>query len=540
MTWRFGQMVAKPDMPPPPASGTPLGRAAHSVTSHLRGYAPALIALAICIGLHYLTVITFGPKTAVIFFIYLMALLISAWCGYGPGILVLAAIATGVPFLFQPDFSIRKVNLRGVSVLLLISLIISRTAESRRRAEAALRDLNDELDSKIRQQTRALEEANTILHHRLAELETLYAQLSVGLCFLDTNLRFVRINEKLAAINGASVADHEGRKLGDMLPRPLADLVEPIYRGVLDSGVPVLDHEIRSPASASMSDEFWSISCTPVNADNGARLGVQVIVQNITERKLAEQALTKANTALRRANEDLEDFAYSASHDLQEPLRMVAIYSQMLRKKFGGKLGAAGDEYIGYTMEGAVRMEQLVRGLLAYTRASSLNPHAPTMVDANEAMKQALSNLGTAATESGASITRTELPSLPIHRVHLEQLLQNIIGNALKYRRPEPPRVSVTAEERAGEWLFSITDNGIGIDPRYQQQIFGIFKRLHTSGEYAGTGMGLAICERIVHRYGGRIWVESQLGKGSTFFFTLPAGGVNIPLQERPVHTTVH
>lgn len=517
------------------------GFAAHSVMSRIRGYRPALTALCLGVGLHYLAVWVFGPKSASIFFVYVMVILISAWCGYGPGMLAVLVIAIGVPYLFQPDFSIRKVNPAGVSVLLLVSLIISRTAASRRRTEAVLRNLNNELDSKVRQQTRALEEANSVLQHRIAELETLYAQLSVGLCFLDTNLRFVRINEKLAAINGASVAAHEGRALRDMLPRPLADLVEPLYQGVLDSGVPVLDHEFRSPTPTNVHVEaFWAVSCTPVNDERGARLGVQVIVQNITERKLAENALSKANTELLRANEDLEVFAYSASHDLQEPLRMVAIYSQMLKKKFGGKLGANGDEYIGYTRQGAVRMEQLVRDLLAYTRAASLNPDPPSAVEAEAALSRALANLGAAVTEGGASISRTALPRIRIHRVHLEQLFQNIIGNALKYRRQEPPQIAITAEERTAEWLFSIADNGIGIDPRYRQQVFGIFKRLHSAGEYDGTGIGLAICERIVHRYGGRIWVESELGRGSTFFFTLPAAGADVRAGEQSAETTIH
>jgi PAS domain S-box-containing protein len=234
-----------------------------------------------------------------------------------------------------------------------------------------------------------------------------------------------------------------------------------------------------------------------------------------------QHALEKSIEELRRVNEDLNQFAYSASHDLQEPLRMVAIYSQMLKRKFGGKLGADGDEYIRYTIQGATRMEQLVRDLLAYTQASSTQESA-TLVDANEVLDRALDNLKGRIEESRAAITRTPLPKIRMRQVHLEQLWQNLIGNALKYRRDEPPSIHVAAERRDEEWLFSVADNGIGIDEQYREQIFGIFKRLHTADQYSGTGIGLAICQRIVERAGGLIWVESQLGRGSTFYFTIP------------------
>jgi signal transduction histidine kinase len=230
-----------------------------------------------------------------------------------------------------------------------------------------------------------------------------------------------------------------------------------------------------------------------------------------------------ANTALRRANSDLQQFAYSASHDLQEPLRMVSIYSQMLRKNHAGRLDAKTDQHIGYIIEGATRMENLVRDLLAYTRASTASEDEPSEpVDANEVLKKSLSSLQIAIRETGAVVTAGPLPCVRLHEIHLDQLFQNLIGNAIKYRSVEPPRINVAAERRGKEWVFSVQDNGIGIDPNYKEYIFGIFKRLHSAAEYSGTGIGLAICQRIVERAGGRIWVESPSGKGSTFFFTVP------------------
>jgi len=239
--------------------------------------------------------------------------------------------------------------------------------------------------------------------------------------------------------------------------------------------------------------------------------------------EVARNALQRANQDLRRANADLEQFAYSASHDLQEPLRMVSIYSELLKKRFGEKLGPEGEEFIGYTVEGAIRMEHLVRDLLAYTAASATSEAAVGPVRVRDAVDHAIASLRASILESGASVKSSDLPVLHgIHRVHLEQIFQNLMSNALKYRSEKPPVIDVSAKLSGNEWLFSVQDNGIGIEPRYKDLIFGIFKRLHTSREYPGTGIGLAICQKIVQRAGGRIWVESELGKGATFLFTIP------------------
>jgi PAS domain S-box-containing protein len=227
---------------------------------------------------------------------------------------------------------------------------------------------------------------------------------------------------------------------------------------------------------------------------------------------------------LRRANQDLEQFAFSASHDLQEPLRSVKIYSELLVKRYGERLDGRALEFIGYLRSGATRMETLVRDLLAYTQVSKVDQPAEP-ADLNEVLQSALENLSVSALESGAQITAEALPSIQMDRTHAQQLFQNLIGNAIKYRSPErPPVIHITAERLDENWVFSITDNGIGIDPQYKERIFGLFKRLHSNDQYAGTGIGLAICQRIVDRYHGRIWVESTPGQGSTFRFTLPVG----------------
>lgn len=228
--------------------------------------------------------------------------------------------------------------------------------------------------------------------------------------------------------------------------------------------------------------------------------------------------------ALRRANSDLEQFAYSASHDLQEPLRGVSIFSELLARRYQTQLDGPGLEFLAHIKSGALRIELLVHDLLEYTQVQNLESSPPAEgTDANRVLLTVTANLTTAIRDSAATITSEPLPSVAVHAIHLQQLFQNLIGNGIKYRSTEPPRVHLKAEKRGEQWLFSSRDNGIGINPKYNERIFGLFKRLHTADEYPGTGIGLAICQRIVERYGGRIWVESELGKGSTFFFTLPA-----------------
>jgi len=214
----------------------------------------------------------------------------------------------------------------------------------------------------------------------------------------------------------------------------------------------------------------------------------------------------------------LEQFAFSATHDLQEPLRSVKIYSELLAKRHGNTLNEEAQKFITLVHNGATRMEMLVRDLLAYTPVAKFD--VPSEIsDANEALNGALANLGGAIAECGAKISADPLPSLPVHGMHLQQVFQNLIGNAIKYRSPDrQPVVHVGVERQAGQWLFAVGDNGIGIDPEYKENVLGLFKRLHASDEYSGTGIGLAICQRIIDRYPGRISVESEPGSGSTAF----------------------
>jgi PAS domain S-box-containing protein len=279
------------------------------------------------------------------------------------------------------------------------------------------------------------------------------------------------------------------------------------------------------------------VSLSPLQTEEGLLL--TSAIRDVTERKRAHEEirdlnarleqrvvertteLVASNEALRRSNDDLNQFAYAASHDLQEPLRLVALYSQMLQRKYHDLLDEQADQYIRFIVDGAQRMEMLLKDLLAYSQVGSIGEGPSGMVSCADVMRQVMFNLHAAIEQSGANVTWNGLPTVEAHEIRLIQLLQNLVSNAIKYRRSEPPRVFVGVRRQPTEWLFSVEDNGIGIKPEYVQHIFGIFKRLH-GNTYPGTGIGLAICQRIVESYGGRIWAESTPGEGSRFCFTLP------------------
>jgi PAS domain S-box-containing protein len=244
--------------------------------------------------------------------------------------------------------------------------------------------------------------------------------------------------------------------------------------------------------------------------------------QEITERKRAEAGLARTVEELTRSNTDLSQFAYSASHDLQEPLRNIAIYSHWLKVRYRGKLDARADQFINFLTEGARRISAMIRDLLEYTRAASDAQEGNEVSGASVALVNVLADLHRLIVDSKAVITHEPLPALAVRYVHLRQLFQNLITNAIRYRGNEPPRIHISGTCSAGHCLFSFADNGIGIAPEYREKIFGIFTRLQNRDESSGTGIGLAICKRIVERYGGRIWVESELGRGATFLFQLP------------------
>jgi PAS domain S-box-containing protein len=273
------------------------------------------------------------------------------------------------------------------------------------------------------------------------------------------------------------------------------------------------------------------ISFSPVQTEEG--MVITSAIRDITQRRKTEEQIRQLNAnleervldrtnALMRSNEELQQFAYIASHDLQEPLRTVSIYAQFLAQRYKGHLHGDADQFIEFIVEGAQRMERLIHDLLDFSRVEARGADFFVNMSCDEALDDALLNLQSLIHESGATVTRPRLPSVMGDPVQLTRLFQNLLVNSIKYRSEEVPCIGIAAERSGNEWLFSVRDNGIGIEPQYAEKVFGIFKCLDPRDKRAGSGMGLAICRKIVSRHQGRIWVESALGKGATFCFTLP------------------
>jgi PAS domain S-box-containing protein len=344
-----------------------------------------------------------------------------------------------------------------------------------------------------------------------------------GIYGLDLEGKVTFINpaaSKMLGLNGGQIV---GKPMEQIVHHTMSDGLpfaeaSPILT-ILEDGMPRQGTEelFRRNDGTSIPVDYLS---TPI-FERGELIGSVVSFRDVTERQRAEQALAEKARELARSNTELEQFAYVASHDLQEPLRMVSSYTQLLARRYKGKLGSDADDFIAYAVDGAARMQRLIQDLLTYSRVGTKGREfVPT--DCERLLDRVLGDLKVAIEESGAVVTRDALPIVRGDETQIGQLLQNLIGNALKFHNQESPRVHVSSKRNGKEWIFSIRDNGIGIDAQYAERIFVIFQRLHRREEYPGTGIGLAVCKKIVERHGGRIWVESNQQKGATFYFTLP------------------
>ena len=292
--------------------------------------------------------------------------------------------------------------------------------------------------------------------------------------------------------------------------------VEVLRREGLDVPVIVVSGALGEPTAVECIKQG---AADYVLKDRLARLP-ESVRRALREKKLREEH-KQAQEELARSNRDLEQFAYVASHDLQEPLRMVATYTQLLAERYKGKLDGDADKYIHYAVDGALRMQKLVQDLLAFSRVGRQGLTLSS-TDCNTVLQAGLKNLEAAIQESGAVVQHDQLPVVMADSSQLVQVFQNLIGNAIKFRGSEPPVIHVNAAAKGKEWVFAVADNGIGIAPEHAEDVFVIFRRLHTHAEYPGSGIGLSICKKIIEQHRGRIWVESELGRGSTFKFTLP------------------
>jgi PAS domain S-box-containing protein len=309
-----------------------------------------------------------------------------------------------------------------------------------------------------------------------------------------------------------------GKNVGVLLKTEFAEPYEQIQAAILGSGrwEGSLIHR-RKDGSVLSVESRWALQCDA----RGQPVAILEINRDITSRKRAEEALARTAAELRRSNQELEVFASVASHDLQEPLRVIASYTQLLVREYGDQLDGGAHQLVAVILQGTRRMHALINDLLTYsrlgTRTKTFGP-----VDCSALLRTVLKNLEVSVRETAAVIQVGVLPTISGDESQLSQLFQNLISNALKFHGPRPPEISISAEFEAPDWRFEVRDNGIGIDPKYHERIFVVFQRLHGREEFPGTGIGLAICKRIVEHHQGRIWVESTLGKGATFRFTLP------------------
>ena len=356
----------------------------------------------------------------------------------------------------------------------------------------------------------------------LRESESKYRQIvelaEEGIWVIDSNARTTYVNQAMARMLGYEELEMFGRSLFDFMDEQAIqsanDNMELRRQGIAQR----YEFKLKNQDG---KDVWTYMSTSPVMDEKGNLLSCCALVYNITDRKKSDQQMLQLTEDLKRSNQELEQFAYVASHDLQEPLRAVTSYTQLLAQRYQGNLDEKADKYINYIVDGATRMQQLINDLLAYSRLGTQGKKFE-LADCNAAVQQSLRNLQIAIAEKKAAIACDAMPTVMADESQLVQLFQNLIANSIKFCRQDIPLIDIAARRRENEWLFYVRDNGIGIDPEYADRIFIIFGRLHGRREYPGTGIGLAMCKRIVERHGGRIWVESQEGKGATFYFTIP------------------
>ncbi len=451
----------------------------------------------------------FGPGLPTYVTFYPTIMVVALLAGFGPGLVATALAGLTAAYWILPPvgqfFIASPVDRLGLVIFSGMGLFISTVSElyRRNRDKAAAYD-----------REAALRESQ----ERLAkEWEQTFNTVPDAIAILDRQHRIVRVN----------------RAMGERLAVKPEDCVGlPCYGCVhgMDAPPAFCPHALLladgKEHTAEVREERlggdFLVTTTPLRDAEGGVIGSVHVARDITAYKKAEEKLRQASEELARSNKDLEQFAYVASHDLQEPLRMVAGYLDLLRERYQGRLDDKADKYIAYAVDGAERMSTLIRDLLAYSRVNTRSEELQPL-DSEHALDFALRSLTSAIKESGAAITHDPLPIVRADKTQLGQLFQNLIGNAIKFRCPErPPQIHISVSQEEGHWLFGVRDNGIGFKQEYEDKLFLVFQRLHSGGKYPGTGIGLAICKRIVERHGGRIWAASEPGQGSTFSFTIP------------------
>jgi PAS domain S-box-containing protein len=357
---------------------------------------------------------------------------------------------------------------------------------------------------------------------------TLVENLPQKIFLKDTDSVYVSCNENYADDLGLTPEMVVGKSDFDFFPIELAEKYRNDDRRVMEAGV---TETIEESYIEKGKEAYVMTAKTPVRDEEGNTIGILGIFWDITERVRAEKELERYREHLEelvrertreldRSNKELEQFAYVASHDLQEPLNTISSYLRLIERRYKGRLDTDANEFIAFAVDGAMRMSDMIDDLLAFSRVETRGKEFAA-VDVEEVLEDVVKGLEVSIAGSGAEITSEPLPTVWADRAQLAQLFQNLVANAIKFKGKERPRVHIGAEKKGSEWVFSVSDNGIGIEPQYRERIFSIFERLHSRDSYTGTGIGLALARKIAERHGGRIWVESEPGEGSTFYFTI-------------------
>ncbi|HEX3013839.1 MAG TPA: PAS domain S-box protein [Methanobacterium sp.] len=441
-----------------------------------------------------------------------------------------------------PEFD-KKGNVKSV-------LAVVADITEQKKAQEELKDARDNLELKVQERTKELKESNKQLKQEIWERKMAeeavkreaFAASQTANALKESEERFKILFEY--APDPYFLTDMEGNFLdGNRAAEKIVGLKreDVVGKNVVDLGL-ISEDQIHDVLKLLRENVQGSTTCPEefiLNKRDGKKVPVEVtgfpieirgqnlvlgMARDISERKRYEKKLKKTIHELKRSNDELQQFAYITSHDLQEPLRTIASFTQLLERRYKNKMGSDSDEFIEFIVDAATRMKEMIQGLLDYSRVGTRGGEF-NFTDIEEVLITVLSNLHAAISESGAKITYDKLPTVLADKSQLIQLFQNMISNAIKFKKKNiAPQIHISSrgDEKKGEYIFSVSDNGIGLEPQYKNKIFEVFKRLHAMDEYKGAGIGLAISKRIIERHGGQIWVESELGKGSTFYFTLP------------------
>ena len=368
------------------------------------------------------------------------------------------------------------------------------------------------IDRDITERKQAEEE----IRRAAQEWKTTFASITDMVSIHDKDGKLLRVNKAFANVFGAEPEELIGKACYEVVHGTKKPWPECPMKQMLETKKPVVSEFFEPRLGIHLE-----VSGSPILNKEGEFVAFVHVTKDITERKRMEEELKQTLAELERSNAELEEFAYVASHDLQEPLRMVASYLQLIERRYKNRLDKDADEFIAFAVDGATRMQKMINKVLLYSRIGKQSkPLRP--IDCEDILDQVVANLAASIQESGVIVTRDPLPTVMANDALLIELFQNLIGNAVKFRGKKLPGIHIKAEKKGSDWVFSVRDNGIGVDPRHAERIFQIFQRLHGRNKYPGTGIGLAVCKKIVERFGGRIWVESETGKGSTFYFTIP------------------